>query len=333
MTDDAQPAPIDLGSEARAVRRSFNDDRAGEPGTVLPAFIDHHVHFMLIGAESLAGTALAGAVDLGAPPELAARIVEADGLPRVRVAGAFLTARGGYPAGRPWAAPGSVRELDEDGTSEHRALPDELTAAVDEQRRFGASVIKVALHAAHGPVPSRPALDRIVAAAHAAGLPVVAHVEGEGMTRLAVEAGVDALAHTPFSERIDGELIARAVAAGQAWISTLAIHDALGALTASDNLRRFHAAGGRVLYGTDLGNGERTPGLDRAELEALLAAGLSAAELLAALSDPWPAASVDDWAFPGVATFVAGPPPATLAELPDWLAAARLTPAEDLEAR
>lgn len=337
MTDTAMAGGVELGPDARPVRRSFNDDRPGEAGTALPAFIDHHVHLMLVGADELAGGALAGVVDLGAPPELAARAVDADGLPRVRAAGAFLTARGGYPAGRPWAAPGSVRELDEAISSEHRALPDEITAAVDEQRRFGASVIKVVLHSAHGPVPSREALDRIVSAAREAGMPVVAHVEGDGMTRLAVDAGVAALAHTPFSERVDDELIGRAVAGGQAWISTLAIHSnpeagAADAATAADNLRRFHAAGGRVLYGTDLGNGERLPGIDAAELAALLAAGLSAAELLGALSDPWPAASVDDWAFPDVATFVAGAPPASLAELPGWLAAAHLTPAEDLEA-
>ena len=83
---------------------------------------------------------------------------------------------------------------------------------MSEQQAFGASVIKVALNADAGPVFDRGTLDAIVAAAHERGLPVVAHVEGDGMTRLAVEAGVDALAHTPFTERVDDVLVARAVA-------------------------------------------------------------------------------------------------------------------------
>ncbi|MFE6965308.1 hypothetical protein ACFVAJ_09355 [Agromyces sp. NPDC057679] len=342
----AAPHDLDLGPLARRARRSLNGDHAGEVGVVLPPFIDHHVHLMLVGAESLAGGDLAGVVDLGAPPEFVAHAAEREGLPRIAHAGAFVTARGGYPSGRPWAAAGSVREVEREpapaagpAADTHRALPGPVAAAVQEQLAFGASLIKTTLHADHGPVLDRDALDELVAEAHAASLPVVAHVEGAGMAALAIDAGVDALAHTPFTERIDDALIARAVAAGQVWISTLWIngYGAGGAEfdCAVDNLRRFRAAGGRVVYGTDLGNGEREPGtglgVHAAELAALVEAGLGASDLIAALTDPWPLAARDDWALDGVASFVPGEPPTADESLPDWLAHARVVPDDDLE--
>ncbi|QAY72863.1 hypothetical protein ET445_05420 [Agromyces protaetiae] len=334
----------DLGPLARRVRRSLNGDHPGEIGTMLPPFIDHHVHLMLTGEGAFAGGGIAGVVDLGAPPELVARVADRGGMPRLRFAGAFLTADGGYPTGRPWAAEGSVcglgaghdaSEAPDAGDADHQGLPDAIVAAVEEQVRFGASVVKVTLHADHGPVLSPAALAELVATAHAHGLPVVAHVEGAGMTALALDAGVYALAHVPFTEALTAHEIARAAAAGQAWISTLWVngYGAGGEQfdIASDNLRRFRAAGGRVLYGTDLGNGERPTGLDPAELAALAGVGLEASDLIAALADPWPLAEASDWAFGGIATFVAGPPPATLDDVPGWLASARVLATEDLE--
>ena len=299
---------------------------------MLPPLVDHHVHLMIVGPDALADTALAGVVDLGAPLDLVTARRHHDGLPRVAFAGAFLTARGGYPAGRPWASDGSVREVVASTGDGRGALADPAETAVSEQVAFGASVIKVALNAAAGPVLDRGTLDAVVVAAHERGLPVVAHVEGEGMTRLAVEAGVDVLAHTPFTERVDDELIARAVASGQRWISTLFVNG-YGEPSpdfdrAVDNLGRFRNAGGRVLYGTDLGNGDQPLGVNPAELTALTAVGLDAPALLVAITDPWP--SLDR--VPGISTFVPGPPPAALDAMPAWLASACIVPAEDLEA-
>ena len=133
-------------------------------------------------------------------------------------------------------------------------------------------------------------------------------------------------------------VLRRAAAAGQAWISTLAIHvrdDASTAETAIENVRRFHAAGGRVLYGTDSGNGELVPGVNPDEVAALVRAGLAASDVIASLADPWPDATAG-WTDAGVATFVPGPAPEPdrLAD-PDtvaaWLGTARILPTEELE--
>ncbi|WP_395245337.1 hypothetical protein ACGGZK_05895 [Agromyces sp. MMS24-K17] len=330
MSDASGSPRLDLGPLAAAARRSLNGDNPGEVGTRLPPLVDHHVHLMLVGVGAFAGSGLSGVVDLGAPlPVVAA--ARGIGMPRVDFAGWFLTAPGGYPTGRPWAVEGCVREVAAETGEERWTLAHPAETAVSELHSFGASVVKVALNLDAGPVFDRPTLDAIVAAAHERGLPVVAHVEGDGMTRLAVEAGVDVLAHTPFTEAVDDDLVARAAAAGQRWISTLHIHGH-GAPSddlerAVDNLRRFRAAGGRVLYGTDLGNGDQPVGVNAGELAALARAGLGASELLAALADPWPR----DERVDAVATFVPGPPPERLDDVPAWLAAAVVVPAEELD--
>jgi imidazolonepropionase-like amidohydrolase len=329
--DSPTEAVLDLGPLASAVRRSLNGDHPGETGTMLPPLVDHHVHLMIVGEDALSDTAIAGFVDLGAPPELVAARRHRGGLPRADFAGAFLTAPGGYPVGRAWAAPGCAREVGAEHGDGRSALPSAAETAVSEQHAFGASVIKVALNAAAGPVFDRATLDAIVTAARRLGLPVVAHVEGDGMTRLAVEAGVDALAHTPFTERVDDELVTRAVAMGQRWISTLFVAG-YGVVTpdaerAADNLRRFATAGGRVLYGTDLGNGDQPLGVNPAEVALLASAGLDATHVIAAITDPWPRLARAE----GIATFVPGPPPATIHDLPEWIATACVVPTEDLE--
>ncbi|MDQ0893737.1 amidohydrolase family protein [Agromyces ramosus] len=326
-------AVLDLGPLAQPVRRSLSGDHPGEAGTMLPPLIDHHVHLMIVGREAMHDTALAGVVDLGGPLDAIAAHAGHDGLPAVAFAGSFLTARGGYPVGRPWAAEGSAREIDADTGDGRGALPSAAETAVAEQHAFGASVIKVALNSVAGPVFDRATLDTIVAAAHERGLPVVAHVEGEGMSRFAIDAGIDALAHTPFTERLDTALIARAVAAGQRWISTLFVaghgEPTPQQEVALDNLTRFHAAGGRVLYGTDLGNGDQPLGVNPAELELLARAGLGASDLVSSITEAWPTAV--GTRHDGIATFVPGPRPVALDELPAWLATARIVPVEDLE--
>lgn len=329
--DSTTGGGLDLGPLAASVRRSLNGDHPGEVGTRLPPLVDHHVHLMIIGADALVDSALGGVLDLGAPLELVTALRSREGLPRTDFAGAFLTPPGGYPVGRPWAPDGCAHEVAAVERDERGALPSTAETAVAEQHAFGASVVKVALNSVAGPVFDAATLDAIVSAAHERRMPVVAHVEGPGMTRLAIEAGVDALAHTPFTERVDEELLARAVALGQRWISTLYVaghgERTPQAELAVDNLRRFHAAGGRVLYGTDLGNGDQPLGVNPRELGLLVEAGLSASAVLEAITDPWPRADPAE----GVVTFAADPAPHTLADLPAWLAAAVVVPAEELE--
>ncbi|MEZ3160285.1 hypothetical protein AB1K54_06995 [Microbacterium sp. BWT-B31] len=308
-----------LGPDAAVCHRSITRER----GVSLPPLVDHHVHVHLIDDHALAGAGIAGIVDLGGDPvELARR--PARGIPRAAYAGAFLTAPGGYPVGRPWAPPSISREVT--SASLGVGVPGGARTAVDEQAEFGASVIKISLHRSEGRVLDDETLAAVVAAARGRGLPVVAHVEGDGMTRRAIDAGVDALAHVPFSERLDDGLVERAAALGQRWLSTLRIHDDRAAEIAQHNLERFIAAGGRVLYGTDLGNGDEPPGIGARELTLLDQAGLRGPRLVQTLTDPWPFADRID----GVLTFVPGPPPTSVDDVPGWLVGATVVPTEEL---
>lgn len=230
-------------------------------------FTDFHVHLDLVDPARVAAGGLARVLDLGSGSAVTAGSVE------VVRAGRILTAVGGYPSTRPWAVSGLFREV-ADG---------EVEVAVAEQVADGAAVIKIALNTEAGPVWSDAVLASVVNAAHSAGLRVVAHVEGDGQSLRAATVGVDAFAHTPFTERLDDALIAR-LATHMTWISTLRIHDSPDRGRAIDNLHRFRNAGGRILYGTDMGNGDASGGVERDELEALLEAGLTHDELIAALT-------------------------------------------------
>lgn len=248
------------------------------PGVLLPGFTDHHVHLQLHPADALEPLAAGGfsrVVDLGGDPDVLAVLAEPDPFAAaLEFAGAFLTAPGGYPSDRAWAPAGSWREI---------ASADDAELAVAEQVAAGASRIKIALNADAGPVWDDALLAEVVAEIRAAGLPVVAHVEGAGQTERAIAAGVDVLAHAPFSEALPDRLIAQAVAQGQRWVSTLAIHEPAERAMAIANARAFRAAGGELLYGSDLGNGEQPLGLNPAEVAALAEAGLDETAVLRAL--------------------------------------------------
>lgn len=305
-------------SAAWPVRRALT----AELGMALPAFVDHHVHLHLIDAAGLPSRGIAAVVDLGGDPMTLAR--RGSGLPRVSFAGAFLTAPGGYPSGRSWAPAAVVRTITD--ASRHPGVQGGARTAVDEQADAGASVIKIALHADAGPVVSDEELAAIVASARERGLPTVAHAQGRGQVDRAIAAGVDALAHTPFDEPVTRQQISRAVSGGQAWISTLDIHKGADRARAISNLRAFAARGGRVLYGTDLGNGSLPVGLNRREMLALHEAGVRGDALIDALTDPWPAVRSDDT----VSTFIAGPAPTDPDDVATWLSRGIVVPTEEL---
>ena len=160
---------------------------------------------------------------------------------------------------------------------------DSRVKAAEAARRTTGRTHRATLNAEAGPVWDDPLLATVVTLAHESHLPVVAHAQGAGHAERALTAGVDVLAHTPWSESLSDAVIAR-MAARMAWISTLDIHGwgSYGADfdRAFGNLERFVAAGGTVHYGTDLGNGPLPAGLNRRELEALQGAGV---DLVAAL--------------------------------------------------
>ncbi|WP_349884913.1 hydrolase [Microbacterium sp. WHRI 7836] len=254
-------------------------------GVITGGFTDHHVHLQLVDHTLLAGSRLGRVVDLGGNPEVLRQLTPtARHHVEIDFAGAFLTAPGGYPSDRDWAPEGSVREITD---------ADSAAATVSGMADAGATCIKVTSNSGAGPVFTDELFRAIVRVAADHDLPVVAHAEGAGEAQRVVALGAAGLAHAPFTERLDDDEIVRQ-AASASWISTLAIHDDPERTTAIDNVRRFHAAGGTVLYGTDLGNGPMPVDLNPHEVGALREAGVDDAALLRALApvDPLDSGSV-----------------------------------------
>jgi len=278
-----------------------------DSSVLMPGIVDRHVHLGLVDAESLRGTSVVEVHDLGwsEAPALRWRRGGVGGV-AVRVAGRFLSPVGGYPKGRPWAPDDAVLEIADVLAAE------EAVAAVADR----VDVVKITLHAGF-PRFADGVLPALVGGAHAAGLDVVAHVEGPGQAALAFVAGVDVLAHVPWTERLDDELVA-GMAARCTWISTLAIHDGAARGIAIDNARRFVETGGRLRYGTDLGNGDGPVGLRRDEVLAIGRTGLSGPALLEVLTGHGGGPIA-----PGRAVSGEGQVPEDPAGMADWYLAAR----------
>ncbi|GAB4010837.1 hypothetical protein [Nocardioides ultimimeridianus] len=279
--------------------------------TVLPGVCDRHVHLGLVDHSLLAGGPVVEVHDLGWVPAevLALRSSPPAGV-RVRVAGPFHTAPGGYPSGRSWAPDGAVRAV---------ATAEDARVAVGEAVAAAYDLVKVALNAAM-PLLSDGVLRALVEEAHAAGLTVGVHAEGPGQAARAIDAGADVLVHAPW-EPLPDAVLERGRA--MTWISTLAIHGRADRDVATDNIRRFRALGGTVRYGTDMGNGPTPVGLNEAEVLALGEAGLEGPELLAALCGEHPGGVPDERLLTSPL-----PEPTTAAEAVAWFGSARrLVPA------
>ena len=79
------------------------------PGTLLPGLVDAHVHSGLVDLATVRAGGIAGVWDLGSVPDRVASLARRGApLPRIRYAGPFLIAPGGYPSDRSWAAAGTA---------------------------------------------------------------------------------------------------------------------------------------------------------------------------------------------------------------------------------
>lgn len=251
-------------------------------GFVMPAVADRHVHVELSDPMAIVRGGVTAVRDLAWPPDRIFPLAALSEMPSfegplIRACGPMLTTDGGYPTRAEWAPEGTGRAV---------WGPEDAAGAVGEIREAGGTAVKVGLNADAGPTLTDAELLAIVDAAREADLPVTVHAQGAGQVERALGAGVDELAHTPWTPLPD-EVI-RAAAATVRIVSTLDIcgygHDTPELRTALDNLRRFVAEGGEVVYGTDLGNGAIPPGIHQREVALLNEAGVTGDALLAALA-------------------------------------------------
>ena len=164
----------------------------------------------------------------------------------------------------------------------------EATADVDRNRSNGYDIVKLFTGSIVNPnhiVPMRAEIARAaVTEAHRHAQLVFAHTTNLEGTRVAVDAGVDVLAHAPeVTSGIDDAMLQRMIAHNMTIVPTLKLFSRDEDIA---NIRRlvyrFHQLGGRLVYGTDTGF---LPDYDqREEFHQLMLAGFGFRDVLAMLT-------------------------------------------------
>ncbi len=227
---------------------------------LVPAFIDSHVHLAYLPADdAMARGGVAGAVDHAAPLSF---FEQSRGPVSLKLSGPMVTAELGYPT-QSWGANGYGLQCADTAAAR---------AAVQQLAKRGASLIKLPLTS--GPSLSDEMFAAAASEAHALGLKVSSHALSAALALQAAQGGADVLAHTPTEQ-----LTTTAVElwSKRAVISTLRAFG--GGAAAQANLAALAEAGATVLYGTDFGN-TTDAGIDGAELQLMLSAGLSPQQIL-----------------------------------------------------
>jgi imidazolonepropionase-like amidohydrolase len=250
--------------------------------------------------------------DVGIPVFALRPPFEARRRPRTFESGPLLTVRRGY------VADSSVGQV--------VASPHEARVAVRRLVGRGAELIKIALEdgsvsGSHLSMLTLAEVRAIVDEAHRLDRIVTAHVlEQSGLDR-ALAGGVDELAHMPclaISPRSLREVARRRIPIVGTLHVAATVHAADPSFSCPDGVadaRIFVAAGGTLLYGSDMGNPGIPLGVDVGELLLMQRAGLAPTDVLAAataragnelgrprLGRLVPGASADVWAVTGDAT-------------------------------
>jgi imidazolonepropionase-like amidohydrolase len=174
----------------------------------------------------------------------------------------------------------------------------DASQAVDATKvllKKGADAIKLFVQGAASGAPafSAETISAVTEEAHRAGKLVFAHAATGDDVLTALRGGVDVIAHTTPHSGVWSDAIYEAVRVRKAALTpTLALwkyfarHDRLSVQkhiieTASGQLRGWIAAGGTVLFGTDLGAVDPEP---LPEYELMESAGMSFAQILASLT-------------------------------------------------
>jgi len=161
---------------------------------------------------------------------------------RLVTAGPIVTARGGY---------GNLSVNS----------PEDARQTVIDLINAGTDLIKIAiednLQGRTWPMLSQDIINTIVKTAHEKDIPVSAHISRAEHLEMAIEAGVDDVVHMIVNDLPD-DLIAKMIAKNIYWIPTLELWKGVSQMyslawdkTATNNLRRFVMAGGKVALGTD----------------------------------------------------------------------------------
>jgi imidazolonepropionase-like amidohydrolase len=197
-------------------------------------------------------------VDTGSVPSntiaLRTRIERGEVLgPQIYTAGAPLYPVRGIPFYLKNLPPELLAQLEQPDT------PADAAALVEHNVDLGTDLVKLFTGSYVEPghiMPMEVSVASLaVIAGHRHGQPVFAHASnGEGI-RVAMESGVDVLAHAPDTvEGVDDALISQIVAHHMAMVPTLKLFSAAPNIAAIRSIvYKFHQFGGQLMFGTDTG--------------------------------------------------------------------------------
>lgn len=276
---------VDVGSSDNVV------DAGGR--TLLPGFIDSHIHLDSIGnLREFAQWGVTTALDMGTQSSaLIDSLRGVSGLTDIRSAGSSAS------------GPGSMQTVVGGfDPSTSLAGPDDAARFIADRRAEGSDYVKIIIEnpAEKGPVAlSGATIAALVTAAHAAGLQTIAHASSTTAVQMGIDAGVDILTHVPLNAPLAPEMVEMIASKGIAVIPTLSmmagiatkvglptIGNGPGYHNAREAVRALHSAGAVIVAGTDANNAPFVPFSPaqgeslHGELELLVAAGLSPVEAL-----------------------------------------------------
>jgi len=246
-----------------------------QDATILPGLINSHVHnayepFLL---EKWAQAGITTVRDLGAKfPFFRFSARDQNNkdpkFATVISAGPLITVPGGYPI------------VGNNFPSLAVTNPDHARREVAQLIMDGADVIKIVIESSGGlPTLSLETASAIVETAHQWDVPVTVHLTSLKDLKLALDAGVDAIAHIVPDEQIPADVLEQMVVNNVYWVPTLEPFGGHGA----GNLGSFIALGGSIALGND---GGLLPGIELGmpmrEIEMMQAAGMSPMEIIVA---------------------------------------------------
>jgi imidazolonepropionase-like amidohydrolase len=253
--------------------------------TALPGFINAHVHrgTDVSNLEAWAWQGVTTVRDLGATAGTLSRFRHlhppTPERARLVASGPLITVPGGYPTvpfGSSTAAP--------------VLSPEDARRLAEELLDGGADLLKLALETGTVfgrdiPVMSLAEATMLVRVAHGRGTVASAHITSVVDIDLALDAGVDDLAHMAVDRALPEETVERIVGQGVLWVPTLELWQCTGQSSmAVANLRRFVRAGGQVALGTDFEGYSCSwqLGMPTTEFGLMERAGMAAMEIIVA---------------------------------------------------
>jgi imidazolonepropionase-like amidohydrolase len=266
----------------------------GQHGTLLPGFIDSHVHLSnLADLEQGTQWGCTTMLDMGSQSmEITNSLRHRPGFADIRGAGNVASALGGiqirsmgYPASSAVAGPADANRFVAERVADGA---DYIKVIVEDPERMGSAALDSAT------------ITALVEAAHQAGLKAIAHVTTITALKMAAEAGVDILTHAPFDVDVDGSLAVSIATRGMVSVPTLIAMRTLASIAArlpthgagtdyahaQAAVTAFHQAGVTILAGTDSYRGSAAPvsiphgEALHEELGLLVEAGLTPVEAL-----------------------------------------------------